>query len=251
MVLNFSPPPEFNNCSTKHFAPAEQHITRKHRRSVLILMLDGILRFREDGNTLELCAGEYYIQREGLLQEGLPLDALPVYFYIEYNGSYSEAESGLPLRGTYNIQRVLPLLTRFEELYKSRDANLFLLNSYMQRIFSELWRATPQHDTQGHLALMIRNRLDACYADPITLAEIARQLGYTEDYVIRLFKKYYRITPHRYRTELRMEQARWLLENTDVSAESAAYAVGYRDFAVFYRNFRKAYGLSPSNCKKT
>ena len=79
MVLHISPVPSFLACSTRQFLPAEHHLTRFSTFSVLILMREGVLRFREGGVDVELHPGEYYLQREGLLQEGMLPSNSPVY----------------------------------------------------------------------------------------------------------------------------------------------------------------------------
>ena len=247
MVLSFTPSPTFRTCATKVFAKDELHITRRHYNSVLILMLSGVLRFREDGQDVELSAGEYYVQRDTLFQEGVRLGEMPVYFYIEFVGQYAEKEeTGLPLRGRFSSRNLLPILQHFEELYQSHRANPFLLNSYMSRVFSELWAASPRRDDGAHVASLIRNDLDARYAEQISLSDLARRFGYTEDYLIRIFKRQYGVTPHRYQISVRMDHARWLLENTSLSVGQVAFSVGYRDFSAFYRAFRAQYGRSPS-----
>lgn len=246
MVLQFTPPPQFRICSLKRFRKDELHVTRHHVNSVLILMTDGVLRFREDGKDVELTAGEYYIQRDRLFQEGVRLGESPVYYYVEFAGSYSEhTDEGLALRGRFQPRRMLPILEHFEELYKTRKANLFLLNSYMNRVFSELWAENPRHDETAHVASLIRNELESRYAESLSIGDLARKFGYAEDYVIRILKKQYGITPHRYQIRLRIEHARWLLENTELSVQEVADAVGYRDFSAFYRAFRAHCGMAP------
>ena len=92
MVLNFYPTPSFTFCGTKIFLPNEKHVTRKFNRSVLILMTEGELSFLEDGELITLHEGEYYIQRDGLLQKGVPMSSPPKYFFIEFIGAYSDFE---------------------------------------------------------------------------------------------------------------------------------------------------------------
>ncbi|MBR3895313.1 MAG: helix-turn-helix transcriptional regulator [Clostridia bacterium] len=250
MTLNFSPPPEFLACSTKIFAPGEVHVTRLcDRMSVLILMRDGVLRFREDGELVELGAGEYYVQRHGLFQEGVPLEKPPSYFYIEFQGAYSEAEN-LPLRGRFQGDSLEPLLSSFEELFKSHPGNPFLLNAYMNRVFSELWAGSPRRDAQEHVTRLIRNDLRARFAEQIRLEEIARRFGYDKDYLTRVFKKQYGITPHQYQIQIRMEHAQWLLDHTSLSVKEIAYSVGYQDFSAFYRSFRNTAGYSPQQRRR-
>lgn len=250
MTLDFSPPPEFFACSTKVFEPGEIHVTRVcTQKSVLILMRDGVLRFREDGKIIELCAGEYYIQRDNLLQEGVPLEKPPTYFYIEFCGSYSEEER-LPLRGRFQAKTLEPLLGIFEQLFQSHNGSPFLLNAYMNRVFSELWTEASHHDEQAHITRLIRNDLRSRYAETVTTEELAHRFGYAGDYLTRIFKKQYGITPHQYQIQVRMEHAQWLLDNTGLSVEQVADSVGYRDFSAFYRSFRKSTGISPREWKQ-
>lgn len=251
MLLSFSPPPEFRACATKVFEADEYHVTRCFKRSVLILMMDGILRFRENGVDIELRAGEYYIQQQGLLQEGLRLGECPIYFYIEFYGYFTdEPDRGFALRGRFQKQKILPLLGRFEEFYKAHRADPFLLNSYMNRVFSELWAGSPSHDEHAHVMRLVRHDVEAHYAEPLPLSELARRFGYTGDHLVRMFKAQYGITPHGYQIKQRMEHAAWLLENTELGAEQIAANVGYADFSSFYRAYRKAYGVSPSQKRK-
>ena len=153
MVMKFTPSPTFIVCDTKVFQPKELHCTRLYNRSVLILMMDGELRFREDGKLFTLLPGEYYIQRNGLLQEGVPMDKPPIYFWIEFHASYSEDAIGLPLRGTFRMLNVVPLIERMEDLFHHHRADPFKLNSYMLRIFSELLSSSNYIDEKQYGAL--------------------------------------------------------------------------------------------------
>ena len=116
----------------KHFVEGEQHVTRMYKYSVLILMQSGSLRFLENGVEIELNEGEYYIQRAGLLQEGIVGCCSPSYFYIEFSGgAYSDFTQGIPLRGKFRYQKLQPLMDAFVQSYIRHNANPFLLNSYM------------------------------------------------------------------------------------------------------------------------
>ena len=106
-------------------------------------------------------------------------------------------------------------------------------------------------NTEAHaLVQNVRNFIDSQYTTPISLEDISKKFGYTEEYILRLFKKHYDISPHQYLIRLRMEQAMWLLENTDISIEQTAISVGYSDSSSFYRGFKKAFGISPGAVKK-
>lgn len=249
MYLDFSPAPGFFSCATKIFAEGEEHVTRRYGKSVLILMLENELAFREDGREIRLSPCEYYIQRDGLFQEGLPMDKPPVYFYIEFCGTYSE-ERGLPLRGRFSPKSVASLTERCESLYRQSRTDFFKLNSYLCRVLSELSEGQTAESERGRLAYRVRALLESEYHRPITLSELSERFGYDKDYLAAMFRERYGISPHRYLTEVRMEHAKWMLAHTELSAEQIGFAVGYGDFSAFFRNFKQTFGETPSTTRK-
>ncbi len=211
-------------------------------------MTKGTLTFREDGQDISVGEGEYYLQREGLMQEGLTPGVSPEYYYIEFNGAYrgtNEHGVCLPLRGTYRESVILPILESFEALFAGHTANQFLLNSYMNRVFGELSSGLFMKSESDGVLDLIKNDIEARFNENTTIEEIAKRYGYTSDHVIRLFRQKFGVTPHRYRLRLRMEHAKWLIGNTDMSLEAVADAVGYKEFPSFWRCYRAVYGVSP------
>lgn len=71
LKLSFDELPHYLFSDNRQFLPEERHIDRLCGEDVLLLVRKGVLRFHEDGVLAELHAGEYYIQRAGLYQQGL------------------------------------------------------------------------------------------------------------------------------------------------------------------------------------
>ena len=251
MVLKFSPSPDFKTCDTKRFEEGEVHVTRIYNKSVLILMIDGKLSFKEDGREISLERGDYYIQRQGLFQEGVPIEYPPTYFYIEFDGAFSEGNDGLSIVGRFDMDRISHLTERFGKAFSAHTANPYMLNSYMLRIFSELFSESSDNDENANTAHLIKNYINANYSSRLSLSHIAKKFSYTPDYIGMIFKKNFGTTPHKYLSQIRMTEAKWLLENTEMSAEQISSSVGYEDFSSFYRCFRKTFGMSPTAlCRK-
>ena len=240
MKLTHSPAPEYYISAKKVFDAAEEHVTRIYGRSVLILMLSGKLRFLEGGEEISLESGEYYIQRQGILQEGLPLTNPPVYYYIEFKGHFSE-NGALPLRGRFDKNLIEPIFLTLQP-----SGNDFFRNAGMNEIFALLCGER----TGGSLAHRIRRFINSHYSSQLTLEAIASEFGYTADYVTRVFKKEFNCTPHRHLSNTRLEHALRLLRSTDLPAERVCEAVGYSDFSTFWRAFKQKYSLSPGEIRK-
>jgi AraC family transcriptional regulator len=78
-----------------------------------------------------------------------------------------------------------------------------------------------------------------------TIKEIAANLGMTESYFIRAFKKALGVTPLAFRNNKRIILAKNLLRETDFSIHEIARLCGMEDALYFSRFFKRAEGVSP------
>lgn len=79
----------------------------------------------------------------------------------------------------------------------------------------------------------------------LSLAEIASAAYVSEFHFARLFKKITGLTPHVYLAGLRIERARKLLAESDLSIVEVGAAVGYASQSHFTKVFREATGMTP------
>lgn len=239
--------PSFSLCAMRRFEKGEHHITRQFDKSVLILMFEGVLRFEEDGEEIELTPGEYYIQRAGLFQAGrLPSDQ-PVYFFIHFDAEFSDdPDAGIPIRGNFSQSAVKAIAEEYERRFRSHESSFFALNALFYEILAVLENNTVPENTRTLIARDIKRFIASEYAGNLSLSRIAERYGYSGDYTIKLFKSEFGITPYQYLIKKRLAQAEHLLLTTSDSVEEISRKVGYNDFSTFYRDFRKKYGMSPS-----
>ena len=80
----------------------------------------------------------------------------------------------------------------------------------------------------------------------LTLADIAQSVELSPSRLYYLFKTQVGVSPIQYLKKVRLERARELLETSFVSVKVLAAAVGYSDCTHFMRDFKKAYGSTPS-----
>lgn len=82
--------------------------------------------------------------------------------------------------------------------------------------------------------------------DPIVLSELAEQQGYTEYYLSRKFKKETGKTVKDYIREKRIDRAKFLLANTEMSIHEISERLQFSSQSYFTENFRKAVGIHPT-----
>ncbi len=255
MYLKHTVPMRLKVCAMKYFRLDEFHVTRRHKNNVLILMLDGILHFFEEGKQFSLRAGEYYIQRAGLLQEGLNVHGIPntdppaVYYYLEFDGGeFADDEGGIPLFGSFERTDVQPFIDACDAAaHTPHSYDPFLMTSYLYRIFSVLYANTEEGERVSGLLHMVRRYIDSEYSSISNLGTIAKKFGYHSDYLSKLFLEKYGVTLFGYLKNVRMEHAMWLLQNSLLATTQIALLVGYENYSSFYRNFVSVYGVPPTH----
>ena len=83
------------------------------------------------------------------------------------------------------------------------------------------------------------------YMEGITVADIARAVGYSSSYFGYIFKKKHGIPVNRYVQQLQLAKAKDLLIGTTFSVSMVAEYVGCEDANYFSQLFKKQFGLSP------
>ncbi|UZD90361.1 GlxA family transcriptional regulator [Cognatishimia activa] len=96
-----------------------------------------------------------------------------------------------------------------------------------------------------HLAKALQIMQDTL-ENPISPADIAKDIGISSRQLERLFGRYLNSSPKRYHLEMRLERARHLLMQTEASVIDVAIACGFETTGHFSRVYRTAYGVSPS-----
>jgi AraC-like DNA-binding protein len=80
----------------------------------------------------------------------------------------------------------------------------------------------------------------------IGVSDIVRHVGMERTYFSMLFKRSAGITPSRYLQAYRIARAERLLTESDLSVKEIAAAVGYQDYFVFTKCFKKLRARTPS-----
>ena len=88
------------------------------------------------------------------------------------------------------------------------------------------------------------------YTEDISSASLSRQFGHEEAYFCRKFKKHTGLTIMKYIQILRMEKARKLLVETELSVQDIATCCGFADAAYFNNCFKKLYRITPSQMRQ-
>jgi transcriptional regulator GlxA family with amidase domain len=89
--------------------------------------------------------------------------------------------------------------------------------------------------------------MDSNISEPISQAELAEYVDLSRRQLQRLFQKNVLCTPSRYYLQLRLQRARELLLQSDLSLLEIAVQTGFVSSSHFSKCYKELYGYSPSN----
>ncbi|CAK4834071.1 unnamed protein product [Aphanomyces euteiches] len=108
---------------------------------------------------------------------------------------------------------------------------------------------TLMHANQGWL-LKVKAYVETHYAEPIHLEDVAELVNFNENYLSQRFRQETGEVFSDYLTNLRIQKAMLLYQETELSTEEIAERVGYTNANYFSKVFKKATGKTISEFKQ-
>ncbi len=102
-------------------------------------------------------------------------------------------------------------------------------------------RIGVRHPKLSQVIQMMESNIE----DPISPADLADDVGMSTRQLERLFRRYLNRSPKRYYMELRLQKARNLLMQTDMSVINVALACGFASPSHFSKCYRSHYNTTP------
>lgn len=102
-------------------------------------------------------------------------------------------------------------------------------------------RIGVRHPKLSQVIQMMESNIE----DPISPADLAEDVGMSTRQLERLFRRYLNRSPKRYYMELRLQKARNLLMQTDMSVINVALACGFASPSHFSKCYRSHYNTTP------
>lgn len=231
--------------------PYDWHVTEKTPAGFcrVYYLTGGPVTYRDLSNVQTMTAGHLYIYPSSVpysIRHDPEKPMACLWFHFDFFPAKLERAVELPidegLRGVLNALII--------EAQSGRGAGRFyrhLAEALCSRI-EESGLLDPQEPTLTKLLQAIR----AGYREPtFSVENISRSLGYSTEHFIRLFRRFMHVTPYRYVSDLRLDDAARLLLDGERSVDEIGKMVGYSDGKVFARAFARKFGVSPSEYRRT
>jgi YesN/AraC family two-component response regulator len=146
----------------------------------------------------------------------------------------------------FNIEEMPAFLDRLRlHLDKKSAVNSLILRDRIEN------KKETEIDLEGKKTVKaMMAYIDAHYASPVSLAELARNCNTNTTTAERLFKKHLKTTFIRHLTHVRIKMACGLLRAGNESIEEICSQVGYEDYFYFNKVFKKETGSTPYRYRK-
>ena len=96
---------------------------------------------------------------------------------------------------------------------------------------------------------LLKVYLDTHYAEKITLPRLAQTFNLSASSISKQFKAYYNVSPKTYLNKVRVDHAKTLLRQTQLSLIEICQEIGVDDVAYFIRFFKRYTGMTPKTYK--
>lgn len=170
-----------------------------------------------------------------LLDHSFPQSA-----YMQLNGFIASELRQLLRKMLFEQSRVTPL--------GNWAMRIYLLE--MLLLLARSKNPVPVSDSNQLRAERIRSYIDSNYYEPLQAGDLGSKLGISARHVNQIFKDQYQLTPTQYLTDVRMQVAQKLLQETDKDIVSVCFEVGYENLSTFYRTFKGVVNMSPNQYRK-
>jgi len=94
-------------------------------------------------------------------------------------------------------------------------------------------------------------RVDLDGQPALRIEQIAASLGISPGYALEAFRKLYGMSPRQYLSDLKMREAKALLQQSHLGLKEIAARLGYAELSHFSRQFKRWTGLSPQHYRQT
>lgn len=111
-------------------------------------------------------------------------------------------------------------------------------------------RAVTDIETTNSVVRDIKEYVHRNYKTEISLADLADHLYLSKEHLSRLFKKETGQNLFSYIMDLKMQEAKRLLTETDHTIDDIAFSLGFHDGNYFSKVFKKNVGTSPGSYRK-
>ena len=265
-------PAEHYYVDSRH--PRYQMAFHWHNEWEILRVLSGTFQIHLDGEEYCASTGDILLIRGGTLHGGTPTDCEYECFVFDLHGLFRSIELVKGYLRPFYRQILLPqsffpasafgsihrLTGELLEGFTSGSAPELDTLGCLCRLFSAILQeglytpGQPEAEPEPHRIGQIKSVLeyiDANLAAPLSLEKLAAVAGMNPKYFCRVFSRMTRQSPMDYVNFCRIEQAAYLLSNTEKPITLVGTECGFWESSYFTKVFKKYKGTTPRQYRQS
>ena len=239
--------PQYTFCVLLNECHIERRVNNGHLHSNRAASGDVIIypasshhwvRWRRETEFLLLFLDVAFVTR--MAKELATIDTIEV---MEYEQEFRDPlvqQIGLALKAELDGESAVSSSLYAESLATALSAHLLRHHTVQQPVIRE-WSGNIPNTTLQRVLEYIHDNLD----HTLTLAELASIADISSYHLAHIFKQTFGIAPHQYILRTRIERAKALLLQGQLSIAEIAIRVGFFDQSHFTRTFKRTVGMTP------
>jgi AraC family carnitine catabolism transcriptional activator len=153
--------------------------------------------------------------------------------------------------GTASIDMMLDLISRSHgAALASSISEQFVVSRIRQRSDHQRMEIAARYGVHNRKLIQVIGVMEQNMEEPLTPADLAQEIGVTRRQLERLFCSSLKDTPTHFYLQLRLDRARELLRQTDMSITAICVACGFESPSHFSRTYRARFGASPRDDRR-
>lgn len=246
-------------------------MSHAHEYDELTLILEGEGYYSSAEQNIKVTAGDLILISSGSHHGFVctqPWQGISVHFFYSRMPAYSQYLYSQVFLNSANL-RIARLneedrswaeisLSRMEEEWSMQPGSDFsydLMRIVFETVLLLFHRNTItaqplEKTTDKDIFQEVLKEIHRSYNLPITIREIASRHFLSESVLRKKFTRALGISPKQYLINLRLEEAKRLLQQTDKPIDFISSAVGFTSSSRFYELFEKATGVTPLNWRR-
>ena len=235
-----------------------------HNCTELFYVTGGEGQFYIEGNVYPVSSNDLVIVNPHVEHTEISLNATPLeYIVLGVDGLQlsvsDEREDRYCIVNFRNIRDRISfyLQNMLREIEQKAPGYETICQDLMEVLVIHLTRQTdfsttmePIRKSSSRLCATVRRYIDEHFKENINLDMLAQLTHSSKYYMVHAFSEEYGISPINYMISRRIEESRYLLQETDMSMSQIARILGFSSASYFSQSFRRAEGISPIAYRK-
>lgn len=152
----------------------------------------------------------------------------------------------------FSFDTPYPVYTGMKAVYETFSSKAVikeaLLSKQLTDIFTGILTYTSKKNEGDHNRDTIEETvtyINEHFAENISIQELSERAMFSQSHFIRVFKKATSFTPHEYIIHTRINNAKYMLKNTNQSLKNIGFSSGFASESTFSSSFKKYVGQTP------